>query len=338
MVLEVREQWLAQVQEEILEPERRIVDPHHHFFVQSEDFPHYTLSDLWADTATHRVEQTVFLQCWEGYRETGPEQLMPVGETEWVESIANEAAKDPAAAQIGAIVGTANLCLGAAVREVLEAHVQASERFRGIRLAAAFDDSDAIMSMPGLDNAELYADANFQAGFAVLADMGLSFDAYHYHHQTPGLTALARKFPQVPIVLDHLGTPLGVGPYAGKRAEIFPRWAADLSELASCPNVTVKLGGLAMPWNGFGYDDDAVPPSSEQWVADQAAYYHHAIEQFGPERSMFESNFPVDKCAMSYAVLWNGFKLLAKDYSESDKDWLFRGTASRVYKLADKAI
>ena len=187
--------------------------------------------------------------------------------------------------------------------------------------------------MPGMNDAALYSDPDFIEGCAVLADMRLCFDAYHYHHQNAGLTTLARAFPEVEIVLDQLGTPLGVGPYADRREEIYLQWAADIRDLASCPNVSMKLGGLAMPWNGFGYDDDVRPPTSDELVSQQARYYRYAIEQFGPDRCMFESNFPVDKCALSYAVLWNAFKKLAADYSEAEKDSMFRGTATRVSQL-----
>ena len=334
MAFELRPEWLALVEEEIVEPNRRIVDPHHHFFVETELFPHYRLEDLWADTGTHNVAQTVFAQCEEMHRKDGPEALKPVGETEWVDSIAAEAAKGPeGAARIGAIVGTANLCLGESVREVLEAHCEASPLFRGIRDTAAWDPNEGIDRAARTDDAAMYADADFREGFRVLSEMGLSFDAYHYHHQTPHLTALARAFPEAVIVLDHLGTPLGVGPYEGKREEIFEEWARDLSELATCPNVNVKLGGLLMPWNGFGYDTAERPPTSDEIAALQGRYYHHAIEQFGPDRCMFESNFPVDKLAVSYAVLWNAFKKMAAGYSEAEKDSLFQGTATRVYRI-----
>ena len=333
-ILEVRKDWLAQVHEDILEPSRRIVDPHHHFFKLNDPFPQYDLDGLWADTATHQVEQTVYLQCGEGYREGGPDALKPVGETEWVHGIAARARQRPQAAQIGAMIGTAELRLGAQVREVLEAHCAASPLFRGIRQIAAWDGSGALMSVEGLADGNLYGDPAFRAGFAVLADMGLVFDAYHYFHQTPYLTALARAFPSVEIVLDHFGTPLGVGPYAGREEEIFGQWSRDLAELARCPNVSIKLGGLAMPWNGFGFEKAARPPTSNELVARQKRYYDYAIEQFGPARCMFESNFPVDKCAVSYTVLWNAFKKMAAAYSEAEKDLLFRGTATRVYRLA----
>lgn len=333
MSIVVRPEWLAQVREEVIEPTRRIVDPHHHFFAVNPDFPHYDLDKLHADTATHRVEQTVYLQCWEGYRADGPEHLRVVGETEWVHGIAMEARKRPGQAQIGAIMATADLRTGAAVREVLEAHRAASPLFRGIRQIAAWDAYDGILSMEGLVDGNLYGQAVFREGFKVLADLGLAFDAYHYFHQTPFLADLARAFPTVPIVLDHLGTPLNVGPYAGRTEEIFVTWQAGLREIARCPNVTMKLGGLAMPWNGFGFELGERPPSSDEIVARQARYYHFAIETFGPDRCMFESNFPVDKCAMSYEVLWNAFKKMAARYSETEKDQMFRGTATRVYGL-----
>jgi predicted TIM-barrel fold metal-dependent hydrolase len=333
MGIEVRQQWLARVREEIVDPTRRIVDPHHHFFVASADFPHYELADLRSDTSTHRVEQTVYLQCWEGYREEGPEHLKPVGETEWVDAIAAEARRQPASVQIGAIVGTAELRRGARVREVLEAHRAASPLFRGIRQIAAWDPSPELFSMPDVVDANLYGHADFRLGFAVLAELGLMFDAYHYHTQTPQLTALAHAFPEVPIVLDHLGTPLGVGPYAARRAEVVAEWRRDLVELARCGNVVMKLGGLAMPWCGFGFELGERPPDSDEVVARQADYYHYAIDLFGPQRCMFESNFPVDKCGLSYEVLWNAFKKMAARYAEDERDALFRGTATRIYGL-----
>ncbi|MGE0486312.1 MAG: amidohydrolase [Gammaproteobacteria bacterium] len=333
MPLEVRPSWLAQVEEEVLDPGRRIVDPHHHFFVPGGAFPAYDLADLWSDTDTHGIAKTVFLQCWEGYRTDGPEELRCLGETEWVASIAAEAAREPARAQIAGIVGSCEMRLGAAVRPILEAHVAASPLFRGIRQAAAWDADEGLFSMPGMSDGALYDDAGFRAGAAVLAAMDLSLDAYHYHTQNPALLRLARALPQLPIVLNHLGTPLGVGPYANRRAEVVAQWRADIAELARCPNVYMKLGGLAMPWNGFGYDDAARPPTSDELVADQADYYHYAIEQFGPSRCMFESNFPVDKCALSYTVLWNAFKKMAVRYGESEQDDMFYGTANRFYRL-----
>ena len=338
MEVKVRKDWLALVKEDAIEPTRRIVDPHHHFFAQTEVYPHYNLADLQADTATHNVEQTVYLQCWEGYRTSGPEEFKCVGETEWVDGIAARARQDAQSVQIGGIVGTASLSLGDRVRPVLEAHQAASKLFRGIRDIAAWDNTyDVLLSMEGLTDGDLYGKTAFRVGFKVLNDMGLSFDAYHYYHQTPHLTALAKAFPTAPIVLNHLGTPLGVGPYAARQDEVYAQWQRDLAAVAQCPNVTIKLGGLAMPWTGFGFENGQRPPTSDELVARQAKYYHYAIETFGPERCMFESNFPVDKCAVSYGVLWNAFKKIAAKYSEAEKDAMFRGTATRVYRVGPRA-
>jgi len=333
MSITVREDWLALVKEDIVEPDRRIVDPHHHFFVSNPAFPKYDLSSLWADTAGHRIEKTVYVQCWEGYRSSGPDELKVVGETEWIDGLAAEARRQPGRAQIAAIVATTDLRLGARVRDVLEAHRAASNLFRGIRQMAAWDRASEVLSLENVAEGRLYEDPGFRAGFAVLADMGLSFDAWHYHHQTPYLTALARAYPEVSIVLDHLGTPIGVGSYAGRRDEIFQQWASDLVQLATCPNVMLKLGGMLMPYNGFAFETKARPPSSDEIVAAQRHYYEYAIDTFGPRRCMFESNFPIDKGSVSYDVLWNALKKTAASYSESEKDELFRGTATRVYRL-----
>ncbi len=331
--MRLREDWLARVDEPALEPERRIVDPHHHLFVENEFFPRYPVEALCRDTATHAVELTVYVQCGERYRSDGPEALRPVGETEWVESVANELASTPGASRIAGIVSDAELRAGSAVREVLEAHRAASPRFRGIRQLACWDADEEIASAEGLTDGALYADPRFREGFAVLEEMGLVFDAYQYHPQTPHLTELARAFPGTTIVLDHVGTPLGIGPYAGRRREIFDEWERGLAELATCPNVVVKLGGMAMPWLGFGFEEQPRPPSSDELVAAHGPYYTRAIELFGAERCMFESNFPVDKLSLSYRVLWNAFKKLVAGASETEKEALFRGTALRVYDL-----
>ncbi len=334
MTLTIRPEWLAQVTEEIVDPGRRIIDPHHHFFTKNPTYPYYDLTALHADTSGHGVLQTVYLQCWEGYRTEGLDAMQVVGETEWVDQIATLARNKPEAAQIGAIMATADLRLGARVRDVLEAHQAASPLFRGIRQIAAWDPSADLNSRKDVSHANLYGQDNFRQGFKTLALMGLTFDAYHYFHQTPYLTALAQNFPEIQIVLDHFGTPLGVGPYARRREEIYAVWARDLTELARCPNVALKLGGLAMPRCGFGFENQAIPPNSDQIVAAQGHYYHHAIEAFGPSRCMFESNFPVDKCAVSYTVLWNAFKKMAARYSVAEQNDLFAGTARRVYRIA----
>ena len=327
-----RDEWLAQHREEIIEPEREIVDPHHHLWNWRSMTP-YLLEQLWSDTGSgHNIVQTMFMECHWNYRSEGPEHLKSVGETETVAAIAAEAANAPGKAQIAGIVAHTNLA-APALDDALDAHLHASQGlFRGIRHALAYDDDPALSIKPR-QPADLYANPDFQAGVRRLGERGFTYDTWNYHHQLPQLIAVARAAPDTTIILDHFSTPLSVGKYAGQRDEIFKKWKTDLAELASCPNVHAKLGGLAMPDNGWGYMDQPEPATSDQIVADQADWYHYTIDQFGPDRCMFESNFPVDRASLSYHVYWNAAKKIASRYSEDEKQAMFAGTARRVYRL-----
>lgn len=329
-----RPDWLALTQEEPIDPERTIVDPHFHFFEESDSFPYYTLSDLQLDARQHNTQQAVFIQCQERFRTSGPEHLRPVGETEWMDSRAKEASEaGSGSVQIGGIVGDARLSLGRKVRETLDAHLEASALFRGIRDIGVWDASPEIDSMDGVTGPDLYGEPAFREGFSELNRLGLSFDAHQYHTQLSSVAGLARAFPDTTIILDHLGSPLAEGPYKGKREEVYLEWRRGMADIADCPNIVVKLGGLAMPWCRFEWEHEARPPTSDQFVEVYARYYHYAIETFGPDRCMFESNFPVDRLSLSYTVLWNAFKKLAATYSDDEQDGLLRGTATRVYRL-----
>jgi len=320
--------------EEILEPTLPIVDPHHHLW----DHPkhRYLLDELQADTESgHNVVATVFVECMSMYRASGPEELRPVGETEFVNGVAAMSASGRyGATRVAAgIVSFADLTLGEKVGAVLDAHLAASSRFRGIRHAAGWDASDEIRNSHTKPPRGLYLDRTFRRGFAQLAPRGLTFDAWLYHPQLGELTDLAKAFPDTTIVLDHFGGPLGIGPYAGKRAEIFPSWKTAIADLARCPNVVAKLGGLVMPLNGFGFHKRDTPATSEELASATRGFYLHAIDVFGPGRCMFESNFPVDKVSASYAVLWNSFKRTVSGFSAADQAALFHDTAARVYRL-----
>jgi predicted TIM-barrel fold metal-dependent hydrolase len=329
-----RERWLAQVREEILDPERPICDPHHHLWDRAGS--RYLLDELLADTGSgHRVVATVFVECASMYRARGPVPLRPVGETEFASGIAAMSASGGfGETRVAAgIVGFADLTLGTAVGEVLEAHARSSPRFRGIRHAAGWDASDAVRKSHTNPPQGLLGRDDFRAGFAELGKRGMSFDSWLYHPQIRELTDLARAFPETPIVLDHFGGPLGIGPYESKRTEVFAQWRIDIAELARCENVVAKLGGLVMPINGFGFHQRGKPATSDELVAATRDYYLHAIDCFGPARCMFESNFPVDKQSCSYAVLWNSFKKIAAAFSPAEKSALFCDTAARVYRL-----
>ena len=330
-----RDARLALVTEAALEPELAIVDPHHHLW----DHPgsRYMLDEILRDTSSgHRVLATVFVECMSMYRADGPEPMRPVGETEFVNGIAAQSNSGQyGETRVAAgIVGFADLTLGEAVVPVLEAHIAAAPlRFRGIRHAGGFDASPDVRNSHTNPPADLYESAQFREGFARLSELGLSFEAWQYHPQMPMVINLAKAFPQTTIILDHFGGPLGIGPYEGHRAEIFDQWKKHITELARCPNVVAKLGGINMPVNGFGWHHRPAPPTSDELVSATRDYYLHTIDQFGPQRCMFESNFPVDRVSCSYAVLWNSFKKIAAGFTADEEAQLFRRTAAEVYRL-----
>ncbi len=330
----MKEEWLAQVQEDILEPERPICDPHHHLW--DNDLNPYLLPELLNDvTSGHHVVSTVFVECSSMYRADGPEQMRPVGETEFVNGVAAMTASggygEFRACQ--GIVSFADFTLGEGVGPVLDEHLRLSDRFRGIRHAAGWDASDDVRNSHTRPPQSLFLRDDFQAGFQELADRNLTFDAWLYHPQIPELTSLAKLFPDTTIIFDHFGGPLGIGPYRGLADPIFEQWCVDVGELAKCPNVYPKLGGIVMPINGATWHKNDRPATSDEIVEATGRYHLKAIELFGPQRCMFESNFPVDKQSCSYHVLWNAFKKLTADFSEQDKQWLFHDTAVEAYKL-----
>lgn len=330
---EVRPAWLAQHTEEALEPALAIIDPHHH--LADHNWGGYLADDLLADlNSGHRIESTVFIQVGFAYREGGPEQFKPVGETERVLQIANQANDLQDKTQICAgIVGFAELSLGASVEEVLAAQMEAGAgRFRGIRCHAAAHEKFqyGVMHAPPL---HVYLSPRFREGFAKLARFGLSFDSWAYHTQLDELADLAKAFPETPIVIDHIGVPLGVGPYAGHRDAVFAEWKTQLQRIALLPNVSIKLGGLGMSVFGFPFHEQARPPTSIELAHAWKPYICTCIDIFGPDRCMFESNFPVDKGTCSYQVLWNAFKRITADMSADEKKRLYRDTAAHFYRL-----
>ena len=339
--------------ETVLEPDLPIIDPHHHLWdwpaAMFADRPavhgfektirravRYLLPEFLADLNTgHNIRATVFVQCGAMYRADAPEAFKPVGETEFVNGVAAMCASGTYGAirACAGIVGHVDLTAGAVVSDVLEAHLKASDRFRGIRHSASYDADPNVLGPLARAGGGLYKDKSFREGFGQLAKFNLSFDAWLVEPQLPDLIDLARAFPATPVILDHVGTPLGVASFQGKREERFPIWRENIRKLAALPNVSVKLGGLAMAFCNFPSFLQTPPASSEQLAAEWRPYIETCIELFGTNRCMFESNFPVDMGSCTYPTLWNAFKVLAKNYSPAEKNALFSGTAARVYRL-----
>ena len=344
--------------EDPLDPDLPIVDPHHHLWDYTpllprmpenqhpfgailRQSPRYLFDELLADcrSAGHNVVATVFLQCGAFYRADGPAELKPVGEVEFVNGVAAQSASGiygPFHACAG-IVGQADLTLGGKVGDVLDAEIAAGNgRFRGIRHIGAHDADPAVLGPLAHAPAGLYADPVFREGFSELGKRGLTFDAWVLEPQIGEAAALARAFPNQPIVLDHLGTPLGLGAYRGRHDERFAAWKAAIDDLATCANVVVKLGGLAMPFCALGDLGPDRRPSAQALADHFRPYVEAGIEAFGPTRAMFESNFPVDRWGADYGTLWTAFKLIAQGASAEEKRELFAGTATRFYRIEDQ--
>jgi L-fuconolactonase len=330
------EEWLAKrPPEPILEPDLPIIDTHHHLWERPDH--RYLLHEFLADVRTgHNIVATVFMECHAMYRAHGPEAMRPVGETEFVAGVAamsDSGQYGPTRVAAG-IVGFADLTLGDRVEPVLEALMRAAGgRFRGVRHQAGWDASPVIGNSQTASGPHLMMQADFRAGLARLAGLGLSLDAWAFHPQLADVVDLARACPGATIIMGHLGGPLGYGPYAGKRDEVFAAWKAGVTALATCENVVMKLGGVMMRLAAFDYPTQPAPPSSAELAGLWRPYVETCIELFGPSRCMFESNFPVDKMGIGWAALWNALKRIAAGASADEKRAMFSGTARRIYRL-----
>ena len=328
----VREDWLARLREDPLEPALPIIDAHHHLW--DRESGRYFLDDLLADArAGHDIRGTVYVQCGTGFRPDGPPEMRPVGETEFVVGVAEDAARHGHPGICAGIVGSCDFRIGEAVDPVLEAHVTAGKgRFRGIRQIIGWDPAIASRptapSIPGM-----LADPMFRKGVSRLSRLGLSYETSLYHPQLGELADLARAFPDLPILANHCAGLILVGPHAADPAASFARWRDGLRALAACPNVTLKLGGQAMPVRGWTFHEQVLPPSSGELATAWRPIMETCIETFGVDRCMFESNFPVDKGLCGYVPIWNAFKRIAAACSATEKAALFHDTAARFYRL-----
>lgn len=332
--------WLALTQEATLEPDLPICDPHHHFWdFRTARIPYqrYLLHELVADlNSGHNVRSTVFIEARAMYRAGGPEEMRPVGEVEFVQGLAAASASGlygPSRAA-AAIVGHANLNLGERVAPVLEALQAASpNRFRGIRHSVTWDPHPDVENTAAHNMQGQLAGSQFRAAARVLARMGLSLEGWLFFPQLPELADFAKAVPDLSIIVNHIGGLLRVGPYANRDDEVLATWRKGIAAVAACPNITIKLGGIGMPRTGFDWHLRATPIGSEELAASMAPFITYCIEQFGPNRCMFESNFPVDKVSYSYNVMYNAFKRLSTGYSAAERAAMFHDTATRVYRI-----
>jgi L-fuconolactonase len=329
--------WLALTPEPTLEPELPICDPHHHFWdfrIDRIPYQRYLLHELAADIHSgHNIRSTVFIEARSMYRADGPEEMRPVGEVEFVQGLAAASASGlygPGRAA-AAIIGHANLNLGDRVKPVLDILQAASpNRFRGIRHSASWDPHSEVENR-GFEGQ--LASENFRSGARLLARRGLCLENTLYFPQLPELAAFAKAIPDLTIISNHIGGLMRIGPYANRDDEVMATWRRGIAAVADCPNVVMKLGGIGMPRTGFDWHTRPKPISSEELAQAMSPWMTYCIEQFGPTRCMFESNFPVDKVSYSYNVLYNAFKRLSKAYSASERAALFHDTAARIYRI-----
>jgi predicted TIM-barrel fold metal-dependent hydrolase len=286
----------------------------------------------------HNVEASVFIECKTMYRAQGPEHLKSVGETEFAVGMAAMAASGVYTSSRAAagIVSFVDLTRGDRTQEALEAHIEAANgRLRGIRQLGKWDADPVVKGHFNAAEPGLYRDDNFGIGLDRLTALGLSFDASVFHPQIPDVAALARAHPDANIILIHSGSPVGHGSYRGKEAENYATWLAGMKEVAKCPNVSVKLGGILINVADFDFTTAKAPPDSAMLLELWRRYFEPCIELFGVERCMASSNFPVDKAGFGYGTVWNMFKRLAAGFSTDEKRMLFSGTARKVYRLVD---
>lgn len=326
--------WLALRVEDVIEPDRPVIDAHHHLWcIHQPYFADELAEDL---NSGHMVRGTVYVEATSMYRDGGDPSFKTVGEVEFANGVAAMYASGyyGNVQACAGIVGKVDLTLGAMAADVLHACIsRAPGRFKGVRHMAGWDASPAVNTLRQPPPKNLFRDPQFREGLATLAPLGLSFDAQCYHPQLPQVVELADLFPDTNFVVNHLGTFARIGPYRKNLDEQFARWKADLAALAQRPNVMMKIGGLSMRVFGFDFIDRDVPPSSEELADAWRPLVETCIELFGPDRVMFESNFPVDRAGVSYRVLWNAYKRIVANYADDEKHQMFAGTAIRTYRL-----
>ena len=329
-------QLLAGRDEPILDPDLPIVDAAHHLF----DRPalRYMFDDYLKDANSgHRIVASVYVETQAFIRQNGPQMLRPLGEVEFANGVGamSDSGTYGGCRVCAGIVGHADLRFGAAIGELLDRSLEAApDRFRGVRQITIEHPSDepfryvTVRPAPGIMRS-----AGFREGFAEVARRGVVFDAAVFHNQLAEVCELADVFPDTTIVLNHAGQAVGMGMDAEGRHEVFLDLQRALREVARRPNVLCKVGGLGLPFWGFGFeartDSIGYLELAETWKP----YVETSIELFGADRCMMESNFPPDGRSSGFVPLWNALKHLTRGASPEEKAALFHGTATRIYNL-----
>lgn len=332
--LAMRDSWLSLRKEEIVLPELPIIDPHHHLW--NRKGYSYQIEELLRDISCgHNIKQTVYIECGAFYRKEGPEVFRSVGEVEYISELirGNQLGMNsPDECRIGGIVSRIDL-RSSNVLDIIKLHIEKSQgNLRGVRHSAAFMEDSLPLTIPGYGPEGLYLDADYQNGARALRKFNLVLDCWHYFSQRSEFIKFLDVVQDTTVVLNHLGTPLGIGSsrYFG---DFFDEWKRFIEALGKKKNVYLKLGGLGMVDLGWGLHTRREPIGSEEYARLVKPLVIHAIECFGSKRCMFQSNFPVDRVSISYQVLWNAFKIICKELDYRMKAELFSETARLVYKL-----
>ncbi len=327
-----------------IDPDIAIIDTHHHLYdrpnpmvkkvMRRERFLIDDYTDFAADG--HNLVATVVMESQTMYRSEGPDELRAVGQTEFFNGQAAMGASGlyRGVRVAAGIVGSVDLRHPNAAA-ALEAHLDAAPlRFKGVRQEALWDEDPTILAGVFDHGPGMYLEPAFRLGFTHLTRLGLNFDAFVLAPQLPDIVDLANNFPSTPIVLNHLGHPVGIGRHTGRMEEERPQWEADMKAIADCENVTVKMGGLGSFLSGSATFMADPPADSATLAAEWRPYVETAIELFGADRTMFESNLPTDGSG-AFGHVVNAYQRLTAHCSQAEREAIFAGTAARVYELND---
>ena len=332
--------WLGLVQEELIDPEVAVVDPHFH--LMSAPF-RYDLYQWVADLSSgHQVIATVHTQAGQAHHRTaGPDHLKPVGETEFLLGVVDSVERQPGGPEVcTGIIGGGDLTRGAgAVAELLDAHIAlARERFKGVRMNLFWSYTKDGSMVPVDGSGDIVE--RLREGVNELTQRNLSLDLICYHSNLLQVARIAASFPNTTVVVNHLGTIVDTRSSPAARQVMIDAWREGIDAISSHPNVRMKLGGCANPVVGhsmpemLAFRKRSKPATSEELAAAYSPWVDYVVKRMGSQRCMFESNFPLDKGSCSYRTLWNAFKRLSRQYPPEARRALLSQTAIDTYRLA----